>query len=70
MTQQTVKVPHVTFEGEDVTPELVREINAILYALALIRHGTGHGALRIEIKDGRIGEMEAAHSIRPKYLQP
>ena len=59
-------LPKITIKGGDETME--REINGILYALELIRRETGHGSLFIEIKDGKVAEMKAAHSIRPKYL--
>jgi hypothetical protein len=47
----------------------VRDIQAFLYALAIIRGETGHGTLDIEIRDGVIVEMRAAHQIKPKYLK-
>ncbi len=52
--------------GGDETME--REIERISYALQFIRRKTGHDALLIEIKEGKIAEMKAAHNIRPKYL--
>lgn len=66
MNTDAITLPKVTIAGGDETME--REVTGILYALELIRRETGHGSLVIEIKEGRVAEMKAAHSIRPKYL--
>ncbi len=65
MNTDAIPLPKVTIEG-DATLE--RDVRGILYAFELIRAQTGHGTLVIEIKDGKIAEMKAEHSIRPKYL--
>ena len=62
------QVPNkISLEGFD--EDLRKDIVSILYALALIRQETGHGTLVIEVKDSKISEMSAAHTIRPKYLK-
>ena len=66
MTIDEIKLPKVTIEDGDGTLE--REVRGILYALELIRRAAGHGSLVIDIKEGKIAEMKAEHSIRPKYL--
>jgi hypothetical protein len=63
-----IQLPDIQCDGID--EELMREIRAIIYALMLIRQETGHGTLMIEVKESRIAEMTAAHTIRPKYLKP
>ncbi len=66
MNTDAIALPKITIGNGDATLE--REVRGILYALELIRAQTGHGTLVIEIKEGKIAEMKAEHSIRPKYL--
>jgi len=67
-TPKPIQLPDLKCEGID--EEYMREIRAILYALMLIRQETGHGTLVIEIKETRISEIQASHTIRPRYLKP
>lgn len=53
---------------EELSEEERRDLLSFLYAVALIRGETGHGTIKIEIRDGKIAVMRAEHEIRPKYM--
>jgi hypothetical protein len=41
------------------------ELASIMYAINLVRQETGYGTVEIELRGGKITDMQATHKIRP-----